>query len=253
MEDDNATGLARDCDPTSFEFSGKVMLMISILVLLLVLAIIVCFMYTHWFHLRRSPHLRQAHPLALTSYHNNTTTSSSSKGLEPSVLKSLPIFYVSKTHGPPLECAVCLSELENNDMGRVLPKCNHCFHIDCIDMWFHSHSSCPLCRAPVQPIDNPVQVTENPLETVVLILESPSSESGSNSGLSPTSRRAENQMFSTSPPENYRSKSPGLMGITVEVPVTEKGPKASDEMDLESKKGNGFKQPGEPVRSLKRF
>ncbi|CAK9184249.1 unnamed protein product [Ilex paraguariensis] len=146
MEDDKATELAMDCDPTSYEFSGKVML-ITVLVLFLVLAIIVCF------HLRRSRHLRQAHPLALNSDHN-TSSSSSSKGLEPSALKSLPIFYVSKAkaHGPPLECAVCLSELENNETVRVLPKCNHCFHIDCIDMWFQSHSSCPLCRAPVQPV-----------------------------------------------------------------------------------------------------
>ena len=29
---------------------------------------------------------------------------------------------------------------------RVLPDCNHGFHMECIDKWFTSNSSCPLCR-----------------------------------------------------------------------------------------------------------
>lgn len=49
-----------------------------------------------------------------------------------------------------LECAVCLSEFVKNETGRVLPECNHGFHLECIDMWFLSNSTCPLCRAPVQ-------------------------------------------------------------------------------------------------------
>ncbi|MGJ2918479.1 RING finger domain-containing protein, partial [Salmonella enterica subsp. enterica serovar Paratyphi A] len=38
---------------------------------------------------------------------------------------------------------MCLSEFEEKDKLRVLPKCNHGFHLECIDMWFHSHSTCP--------------------------------------------------------------------------------------------------------------
>ena len=48
-----------------------------------------------------------------------------------------------------LECAVCLCEFEAYEKGRFLPSCHHSFHIDCIDMWFISHSTCPLCRTPV--------------------------------------------------------------------------------------------------------
>ncbi|CAD5180727.1 unnamed protein product [Musa acuminata subsp. malaccensis] len=48
-----------------------------------------------------------------------------------------------------LECAVCLCELSRGEAARLLPTCGHAFHIECIDAWFSSHSTCPLCRSPV--------------------------------------------------------------------------------------------------------
>ncbi|MQL95962.1 hypothetical protein Taro_028634 [Colocasia esculenta] len=75
-------------------------------------------------------------------------------GLDLSVINSLPVCVYRdedfKAAGG-LECAVCLSELNEGEKARILPKCNHGFHLDCIDMWFHSHSTCPLCRRPVGP------------------------------------------------------------------------------------------------------
>jgi hypothetical protein len=44
-----------------------------------------------------------------------------------------------------LECAVCLSRFEDADILRLLPKCKHAFHLDCVDTWLISHSTCPLC------------------------------------------------------------------------------------------------------------
>jgi hypothetical protein len=49
------------------------------------------------------------------------------------------------------ECAVCLSDFEEEDDLRLLPGCKHVFHQDCIDVWFQSHSTCPLCRASLVP------------------------------------------------------------------------------------------------------
>uniref|UniRef100_J3LBC5 RING-type E3 ubiquitin transferase n=1 Tax=Oryza brachyantha TaxID=4533 RepID=J3LBC5_ORYBR len=37
------------------------------------------------------------------------------------------------------------------ELVRQLPACGHLFHVDCIDMWLHSHSTCPLCRCNVSP------------------------------------------------------------------------------------------------------
>ncbi|XP_057541433.1 RING-H2 finger protein ATL73-like [Amaranthus tricolor] len=44
------------------------------------------------------------------------------------------------------ECVICLYEFKEGERVRILPKCNHSFHVKCIDLWLKSHSSCPTCR-----------------------------------------------------------------------------------------------------------
>ena len=45
-----------------------------------------------------------------------------------------------------LECAVCLREFEDDETLRLIPKCDHVFHTECIDVWLASNVTCPLCR-----------------------------------------------------------------------------------------------------------
>ena len=45
-----------------------------------------------------------------------------------------------------LYCVVCLREVVDGERFRKLPKCKHCFHVNCIDIWLESNSTCPLCR-----------------------------------------------------------------------------------------------------------
>jgi hypothetical protein len=80
--------------------------------------------------------------------HNPADAPPHSVGLERSVVESLPTFEFSG-EGRKLECAVCLEDFEQGEQGRTLPKCGHDFHLECIDMWLHSHSTCPLCRTGV--------------------------------------------------------------------------------------------------------
>ncbi|WOH04895.1 hypothetical protein DCAR_0624307 [Daucus carota subsp. sativus] len=70
-------------------------------------------------------------------------------GLQPSVISAITICKYKKGEGlvEGTECSVCLSEFQENETLRLLPKCNHAFHIPCIDTWLRSHTNCPLCRA----------------------------------------------------------------------------------------------------------
>ncbi|CAD6240526.1 unnamed protein product [Miscanthus lutarioriparius] len=49
------------------------------------------------------------------------------------------------------DCAVCLSELADGEKVRALPDCGHVFHVDCVDAWLRSRTTCPVCRAEVRP------------------------------------------------------------------------------------------------------
>ncbi|KAJ4890946.1 putative RING-H2 finger protein ATL12 [Raphanus sativus] len=69
-------------------------------------------------------------------------------GLHKAAIESLPFFRFSALKGSKqgLECSVCLSKFEDIEILRLLPKCKHAFHIECIDEWLEQHATCPLCR-----------------------------------------------------------------------------------------------------------
>ncbi|KAI4307439.1 hypothetical protein L6164_030628 [Bauhinia variegata] len=72
-------------------------------------------------------------------------------GLQQSIINSITVFKYRKSEGliEGTECSVCLNEFHEGEALRLLPKCNHAFHIPCIDTWLRSHTNCPLCRAGV--------------------------------------------------------------------------------------------------------
>ncbi|KAJ8527958.1 hypothetical protein K7X08_015409 [Anisodus acutangulus] len=86
-----------------------------------------------------------------------------SSGIDKTVIESLPFFRFSLLKGSRkgLECAVCLSRFEDVEILRLLPKCKHTFHINCIDQWLEKHSSCPLCRHKVSGEDNSLLTYSN--------------------------------------------------------------------------------------------
>lgn len=79
---------------------------------------------------------------------NLRQTRSRFSGIDKTIIESLPYFKFSTLKGwkDGLDCSVCLSTFEDVEILRLLPKCKHAFHIDCIDQWLEKHSSCPLCR-----------------------------------------------------------------------------------------------------------
>lgn len=87
------------------------------------------------------------------------------RGLDASVIETFPIFTYAEVKDHQvgkgaLECAVCLNEFEDDESLRLIPKCDHVFHPECIDAWLQSHDTCPVCRADLnpQPDEPPVQV-----------------------------------------------------------------------------------------------
>lgn len=70
-------------------------------------------------------------------------------GLRKAAMNALPIIIYSNKSNPgpvPTDCPICLAEFVEGEKMRILPNCNHGFHVECIDKWFVSHSSCPMCR-----------------------------------------------------------------------------------------------------------
>ncbi|KAK4851864.1 hypothetical protein QYF36_019028 [Acer negundo] len=78
------------------------------------------------------------------------------RGLDPTVIEKFPTLVYSevkvlKIGKGALECAVCLCEFEDDETLRLIPKCDHVFHPECIDAWLSSHTTCPVCRANLSP------------------------------------------------------------------------------------------------------
>ncbi|MCD7464760.1 hypothetical protein HAX54_053389 [Datura stramonium] len=95
-------------------------------------------------------------------------TAAATRGLENSVIETFPTFTYAEVKDHhigkgALECAVCLNEFEDDEMLRLIPKCDHVFHPECIDAWLKSHVTCPVCRADLTPQSDepaPVQAPE---------------------------------------------------------------------------------------------
>ncbi|KVI09080.1 RING-H2 finger protein ATL46-like [Cynara cardunculus var. scolymus] len=83
-------------------------------------------------------------------------------GLDQAFIDALPVFMYTEVVGAKesFDCAVCLSEFREMDKLRLLPTCSHAFHMNCIDTWLLSNSTCPLCRNtlfnPGFSMDNPI-------------------------------------------------------------------------------------------------
>ncbi|XP_062220306.1 E3 ubiquitin-protein ligase ATL31-like [Phragmites australis] len=79
------------------------------------------------------------------------------RGLDAEVIETFPSMKYAEAKalrvgkGGALECAVCLSEFEDEERLRLLPKCSHAFHPDCIGEWLASHVTCPVCRCNLDP------------------------------------------------------------------------------------------------------
>ncbi|CAI9116729.1 OLC1v1017958C1 [Oldenlandia corymbosa var. corymbosa] len=68
--------------------------------------------------------------------------------LSEEVLQNITYFYNHNLGHD--TCAICLDYLQNGELCRVLPACNHVFHAECLDPWLAKQLTCPTCRAPFE-------------------------------------------------------------------------------------------------------
>ncbi|KAK4480786.1 hypothetical protein RD792_011637 [Penstemon davidsonii] len=154
------------------ELTGKIMVLAIILLFFVVVLAFCLHLYAKWFLYRHRENTttttttRRRRRLDFAAGHQEITIIPSlRRGLDPSLLKTIPIIiFDSNDFKDGLECAVCLSEVSQGEKARLLPKCNHGFHVECIDMWFQSHSTCPLCR---NPVTNQDSSNESSLGTII--------------------------------------------------------------------------------------
>ncbi|CAF2154676.1 BnaA01g27620D [Brassica napus] len=152
-------------DAPTYATNGKITLLTIEILFSVLIFMTFSYLYDQWYATRSRSHRPTMFFFAATDPSHTV-----SRGLDPDVLKSLPVFTFSDaaTHEDPIECAVCLSEFEEGESGRVLPGCKHAFHVECIDMWFHSHSTCPLCRSLV--VEEPHATTMTVEEQVTIMI-----------------------------------------------------------------------------------
>ncbi|KAL6845177.1 hypothetical protein ACP4OV_024672 [Aristida adscensionis] len=119
---------------------------VSVLGLALLLHLYVC-------RARRRNRRRAARAAAMLP--TAETAAPSKCGLDASAIAALPTKVYGKAEeeagGGDAECTICLGAVEEGEAVRVLPACAHVFHVPCVDTWLASSSSCPVCRAGVEP------------------------------------------------------------------------------------------------------
>ncbi|KAF3539743.1 hypothetical protein F2Q69_00020584 [Brassica cretica] len=199
MDDDGSAHSSLFGDLSTEEVTSKVILTAIIVLFMAVLVVLVLHLYAklYWWRVDQLQQQQQQEqeqeqddqsslaPTVTTRRQRRRfifvpgQDSLSNTGLTPFELSSLPIVFFRQDG---LECAICLSDLVKGDKARLLPKCNHSFHVECIDMWFQSHSTCPICRNAVlaleQPISKQIQlVSENAVDALSQISNSVSSSS----------------------------------------------------------------------------
>ncbi|XP_051151546.1 E3 ubiquitin-protein ligase ATL42-like [Andrographis paniculata] len=142
----------------------------SMAVMLVVLVVILCatflmVAYAKFCHTQDRRHRNQGQGLGRI-----VRSRSRFSGIDRRIVESLPFFLFSSLRGSKegLECAVCLSGFEDTEILRLLPRCRHAFHMNCIDKWLENHSSCPLCRCKFDASDLINLADRNPTDEQTL-------------------------------------------------------------------------------------
>ncbi|KAL1060472.1 hypothetical protein V6Z11_1Z095900 [Gossypium hirsutum] len=138
---------SEDDDKREFAVSRKIMLA-AIVTLLGVVTIIAFLHLCSRYHLRRKERRQRAalhrQRTQIAATNESSINEALKSGLDPLIIASLPMITYKLTpgqvddHDEPTECSVLLN-------------CKHMFHVECIDTWLGSHTTCPIYSSLVEP------------------------------------------------------------------------------------------------------
>ncbi|XP_008793160.2 RING-H2 finger protein ATL39-like [Phoenix dactylifera] len=172
-----------DAEETQSRYDFKTQFLTTVLLCLVFVAALVVFLhFCGWYvlgHRRRLPAPRTS----IVSLFRVGPATAPKPGLDPSAIAALPTVPYRRTingenDGSDAECIICLIVIEEGERVRLLPSCRHVFHVTCIDMWLSFTSTCPVCRAVVEPAPTAVTVEPAPPAVTVEIGESSASQPG---------------------------------------------------------------------------
>lgn len=131
---------------------------LSVLFFVSVLLVNMFFLYVQWLCRRRSA----AHA-DLVSRSQSEQPADCHDGLEAGIIDSFPIILYGSLcdsndfkYEKESECSICLGVFQKEEKIKMLTRCGHAYHAECVDTWLRTRSSCPLCRASlrVDPLHN---------------------------------------------------------------------------------------------------
>lgn len=67
------------------------------------------------------------------------------RGLSEKEIERIPLYLYSEQESASKGCSICLEDFEDSSYVRRL-SCDHIFHRECVDRWFHRNFVCPICR-----------------------------------------------------------------------------------------------------------
>ncbi|KAL1535495.1 RING-H2 finger protein ATL66-like [Salvia divinorum] len=136
-------------DDRNFQIRGHTVFFI-VVIFAVILLVALLFLYARWV-------CRFAPPPPPSAAVSRAQPPQPPRGLDAASIGSLPIVLHNQTESIASdgECCICLGIFGDGDKVKLLPRCQHCFHSECVDMWLVTHSSCPLCRAAIR-VDSPV-------------------------------------------------------------------------------------------------
>ncbi|XP_047057533.1 RING-H2 finger protein ATL74-like [Lolium rigidum] len=144
-----ATAGAADPNPAqrNYGFSARVLMMAALLLVALTVVFTLIRVLLYLCVVRSAGRRRNGLAAGILRSINSF---GSRRGLDESALSALPVTAYRKESGSTgsagADCAVCLSEFADGEKVRELPNCGHAFHVECVDAWLRTRTTCPLCR-----------------------------------------------------------------------------------------------------------